>query len=53
MQSLEELKPIIQMLTEVKGKAIADVPILLVGNKSDETAVSYSPSRNVGPSRSM
>ncbi|VDN59495.1 unnamed protein product [Dracunculus medinensis] len=35
-QSLEELGPIILMLKEVKGDAISDVPIMLVGNKKDE-----------------
>ncbi|CAI4230881.1 unnamed protein product [Auanema sp. JU1783] len=37
-QSLEELGPIILMLKEVKGAAIAEVPIILVGNKKDEEA---------------
>ncbi len=38
MQSLEELKPILLMLKEVKGEAIAngEVPIMLVGNKKDD-----------------
>lgn len=36
MQSLEELGPIILMLKEVKGSAIVEVPIMLVGNKKDE-----------------
>ncbi|KAE9548720.1 hypothetical protein FO519_008070 [Halicephalobus sp. NKZ332] len=35
-QSLEELRPIIQMLQEVKGDQLAEVPIMLVGNKKDE-----------------
>ncbi|CAB3405378.1 unnamed protein product [Caenorhabditis bovis] len=38
MQSLEELGPIILMLKEVKGAEIAQVPIMLVGNKKDEDA---------------
>lgn len=38
-QSLEELGPIILMLKEVKGDAISDVPIMLVGNKKDEEQV--------------
>jgi len=36
-QSLEELGPIILMLKEVKGDEIADIPIMLVGNKKDES----------------
>lgn len=36
-QSLEELGPIIMMLKEVKGDGIVDVPIMLVGNKKDES----------------
>ncbi|VDK20411.1 unnamed protein product [Anisakis simplex] len=35
-QSLEELGPIILTLKEVKGEGIAEVPIILVGNKKDE-----------------
>ncbi|MBN3313223.1 DIRA2 protein, partial [Atractosteus spatula] len=35
-QSLEELKPIYQQIRHIKGDAQA-VPIMLVGNKSDET----------------
>jgi GTPase SAR1 family protein len=35
-QSLEELAPIIKMVIEVKGDQISDVPIVLVGNKTDE-----------------
>ncbi|KAK0393341.1 hypothetical protein QR680_000160 [Steinernema hermaphroditum] len=35
-QSLEELRPILLMLKEVKGEALAEVPIMLVGNKRDE-----------------
>lgn len=38
-QSLEELGPIILMLKEVKGAAIAEVPIILCGNKKDEESV--------------
>uniref|UniRef100_A0A7E5A189 GTP-binding protein Di-Ras2 n=1 Tax=Panagrellus redivivus TaxID=6233 RepID=A0A7E5A189_PANRE len=37
-QSLEELGPILLMLKEVKGNEIADVPIVLVGNKKDEAS---------------
>jgi small GTP-binding protein len=36
-QSLAELGPIVLMLKEVKGAEMADVPIMLVGNKKDET----------------
>lgn len=34
-QSLEELKPILEMIKEVKGDD-GDVPVMLVGNKVDE-----------------
>uniref|UniRef100_A0A8R1DSU3 GTP-binding protein Di-Ras2 n=1 Tax=Caenorhabditis japonica TaxID=281687 RepID=A0A8R1DSU3_CAEJA len=37
-QSMAELAPIIEMLKEVKGAAISEVPIMLVGNKKDEDA---------------
>lgn len=40
-QSLEELGPIILALKEVKGEQIANVPIILVGNKNDESQVLY------------
>ncbi|CAJ0963161.1 unnamed protein product, partial [Mesorhabditis belari] len=40
-QSLEELGPIVKMLMEVKGSSIAEVPIMLVGNKKDESSVRY------------
>jgi hypothetical protein len=40
-QSLEELLPIIKMLMEVKGNEMSDVPIVLVGNKTDEKEVSF------------
>ncbi|KAI1727610.1 ras family domain-containing protein [Ditylenchus destructor] len=36
-QSLEELGPIILTLKEVKGEQIVEVPIMLVGNKKDES----------------
>ncbi len=35
-QSLEELKPIYQQILAIKGN-IENIPIMLVGNKSDET----------------
>lgn len=38
-QSLEELLPIIKMLMEVKGNEMSEVPIVLVGNKTDEKDV--------------
>lgn len=38
-QSFEELKPIVLMLKEVKGDLMADLPIMLVGNKKDDTQV--------------
>ncbi|MEQ2163890.1 hypothetical protein GOODEAATRI_000849 [Goodea atripinnis] len=36
-QSLEELKPIYQQILAIKG-SVESIPIMLVGNKSDETA---------------
>ncbi|KAI9542539.1 GTP-binding protein Di-Ras1 [Dissostichus eleginoides] len=36
-QSLEELKPIYQQVLAIKG-TVESIPIMLVGNKSDETA---------------
>ncbi len=36
-QSLEELGPIILMLKEVKGVELDETPIMLVGNKQDES----------------
>ena len=36
-QSLTELKPILELITEVKGN-LADIPLVLVGNKNDEEA---------------
>jgi len=35
-QSLEELKPIIEEIHEIKGSDIEGIPIMLVGNKCDE-----------------
>uniref|UniRef100_A0A0K0DHV4 GTP-binding protein Di-Ras2 n=1 Tax=Angiostrongylus cantonensis TaxID=6313 RepID=A0A0K0DHV4_ANGCA len=35
-QSLEELAPIVKTLMEVKGSSLSEVPIMLVGNKSDD-----------------
>ncbi|XP_053395446.1 GTP-binding protein Di-Ras2-like isoform X4 [Mercenaria mercenaria] len=35
-QSLEELKPIFEEITEIKGTDIEGIPIMLVGNKCDE-----------------
>ncbi|KAK5971013.1 GTP-binding protein Di-Ras3 [Trichostrongylus colubriformis] len=35
-QSLEELAPIVTTLMEVKGNSLSEVPIMLVGNKSDD-----------------
>ncbi|XP_051555108.1 GTP-binding protein Di-Ras1 [Myxocyprinus asiaticus] len=35
-QSLEELKPIYQQILSIKGN-VENIPIMLVGNKSDET----------------
>ncbi|CAJ0581795.1 unnamed protein product, partial [Mesorhabditis spiculigera] len=36
-QSLEELGPIVKMLMEVKGSQLSEAPIMLVGNKKDES----------------
>ena len=36
-QSLEELKPIYDEIVEIKGGDTEHIPIMLVGNKSDET----------------
>ncbi|KAF0041581.1 hypothetical protein F2P81_005113 [Scophthalmus maximus] len=36
-QSLEELKPIYQQVLSIKG-SVDSIPVMLVGNKSDETA---------------
>ena len=41
-QSLEELGPIVMMLKEVKGDQLAEAPIMLVGNKKDESNVRNS-----------
>src|SRR5690242_11203969 len=39
-QSLEDLGPIVRTLKEVKGEQqMADVPVMLIGNKVDETQV--------------
>merc|ERR1711953_293860 len=44
-QSLTELKPILELINEIKG-TMADIPLVLVGNKNDEEAgpreVSYA-----------
>lgn len=37
-QSLEELKPIVDMIREVKGDDWSEVPVVLAGNKLDEEA---------------
>ena len=36
-QSLTELKPILELITEVKGN-LEGIPLVLVGNKNDEEA---------------
>lgn len=36
-QSLEELGPIVRMMKEVKSDQIGEVPIMIVGNKKDES----------------
>lgn len=35
-QSIDELRPIYDVITEVKGKELDNIPIMLVGNKCDE-----------------
>lgn len=40
-QSLEDLTPIYLKLKEIKGEHISSVPIMLVGNKIDETQVFF------------
>lgn len=36
-QSLEELKPIWQTIKEIKGAELPNIPVMLAGNKCDET----------------
>lgn len=36
-QSLEELRPIWDIIREMKGADLATIPVMLVGNKCDET----------------
>lgn len=37
-QSLEELRPIMEVIREVKGPDLSQIPIMVVGNKCDESA---------------
>ncbi|XP_050305100.1 GTP-binding protein Di-Ras2 [Anthonomus grandis grandis] len=37
-QSLEELKPIFEVIKELKGPDLGQIPIMLTGNKCDESA---------------
>ncbi|KAJ8982424.1 hypothetical protein NQ317_007772 [Molorchus minor] len=37
-QSLEELKPIFEVIRELKGPDLSQIPIMLTGNKCDESA---------------
>ncbi|XP_055381369.1 GTP-binding protein Di-Ras2 isoform X1 [Condylostylus longicornis] len=37
-QSLEELRPIWDLIKELKGQDITQIPVMLVGNKCDESA---------------
>ncbi|KAL3268281.1 hypothetical protein HHI36_007402 [Cryptolaemus montrouzieri] len=37
-QSLEELRPIMDVIREVKGPDLTQIPIMVVGNKCDESA---------------
>lgn len=36
-QSLEELRPIWELIREIKGPDLSQIPIMLVGNKCDES----------------
>lgn len=36
-QSLEELKPIWQTIKEIKGAELPNIPVMLAGNKCDES----------------
>lgn len=36
-QSLEELKPIWQTIKEIKGTELPNIPVMLAGNKCDES----------------
>lgn len=36
-QSLEELRPIWEVIREIKGPDLSNIPVMLVGNKCDET----------------
>lgn len=37
-QSLEELRPIWELIREIKGPDLSQIPVMLVGNKCDESA---------------
>ncbi|KAB0794641.1 hypothetical protein PPYR_11480 [Photinus pyralis] len=37
-QSLEELRPIWELIREIKGPDLTQIPVMLVGNKCDESA---------------
>lgn len=37
-QSLEELRPIWELIKEIKGPDLTQIPVMLVGNKCDESA---------------
>ncbi|KAL7021719.1 hypothetical protein ACKWTF_011994 [Chironomus riparius] len=37
-QSLEELRPIWQLIKEIKAETLSSIPVMLVGNKIDEPA---------------
>ncbi|KAJ6637323.1 GTP-binding protein Di-Ras2, partial [Pseudolycoriella hygida] len=42
-QSLEELRPIWNLIKELKGQEITQIPVMLVGNKCDDTAMREVP----------
>lgn len=37
-QSLEELRPIWELIREIKGPDLSQIPVMLTGNKCDESA---------------
>lgn len=47
-QSLEELRPIWEVIKEVKGPDLTAIPIMLVGNKCDESAELHEVSTTEG-----
>ncbi|XP_017778464.1 PREDICTED: GTP-binding protein Di-Ras2 [Nicrophorus vespilloides] len=52
-QSLEELRPIWEVIKEVKGPDLTPIPIMLVGNKCDESAELREVSTSEGQSQAQ